>query len=59
MKTRQEMIYEFMVALAGNSNTQELIPSDILEDDISDYEAHEIIYYIACRLADRYLESLG
>jgi|TARA_R110002126_G_scaffold246240_1_gene389284 hypothetical protein len=58
MKTRQEMVYDFMVALAGNSNTQALIPSDILEDDMADYEAHEIIYYIACRLADRYLGSL-
>ena len=59
MKTRQEMVYDFMVSLAGISNIDKLIPTDILEDDIADYEGHEIIYYIACRLADRYLRSLG
>ena len=59
MKTRQEMVYDFMLALAGNSSSQELIPSDIVENDIDDYESYELIYFIACRLADKYLRSLG
>ena len=59
MKTRQEMVYEFMLALAGNSSISELIPSDILEDDISEHEGHDIIFIIANRLADKYLRSLG
>jgi len=59
MKTRQEMVYEFMLALASNSSMSELIPSDILEDDISEHEGHDIIFIIANRLADKYLRSLG
>jgi hypothetical protein len=59
MKTRQEMVYDFMVALSSNSNIYKIAPSDIVEDDMYDCEPHELIYYIACRLADRYLGSLG
>jgi len=59
MKTRQEMVYEFMLALAGNSSMSELIPSDIYQDDMSEYEGHEVVFIIANRLADKYLRSLG
>ena len=51
------MVYDFMVALASNSNIYKIAPSDIVEDDMYDCEPHELIYYIACRLADRYLGS--
>jgi len=57
MKTRQEMIYDFMVALAGNSNTYDLIHSDM--EDIPDLEASEAIYGIAASLADEYLKGLA
>jgi hypothetical protein len=59
MKTRQEMVYDFMVALASNPSMENLIPSDIMEDDLSEYEEHEIVFIIANRLADKYLRSLG
>jgi hypothetical protein len=59
MKTRQEMVYDFMVAIASNPSMENLIPSDIIEDDLSEYEGHEIVFIIANRLADKYLRSLG
>jgi hypothetical protein len=59
MKTRQEMVYDFMVALASNPSTENLIPSDIYQDDMSEYEGHEVVFIIANRLADEYLRSLA
>ena len=59
MKTRQEMVYDFMVALASNSSMEQLMPSDIFEDDMSEYEGHEIVFIIANRLADEYLGGLA
>ena len=57
MKTRQEMIYDFMVALAGNAEVIfELLPADL---SLNNYETHEAIYVVANKLADQYLESLG
>lgn len=58
MKTRQEMIYDFMLALAP---TYQKIQDDLVSkenetvcaDDIAD-----IIYMDAVSLADRYLESM-
>jgi thymidylate synthase len=57
MKTRQEMIYDFMVALAGsNESVFDFLPADLA---LNNYEAHEAIYVVACKLADQYLECLG
>jgi len=56
MKTRQEMIYEFMVALASNSNyfTQENLDANI--EDPVEWIVDEIAQ-TACVLADKYLEG--
>ena len=56
MKTRYEMIYEFMVALASNSNyfTQENLDSNI--ENPAEWIADEIAQ-TACVLADKYLEG--
>lgn len=56
MKTRQEMVYDFMVALVSNPSMDNLIPSDIL---VSEYEGHEIVFIIAESLADEYLKGLA
>lgn len=48
MKTRQEMIYEFMVALASNSK--------VAEGSITQYE--NLILKVAENLADEYYEYL-
>jgi len=54
MKTRQEMIYDFMLALASNSYIYQEW-SENLEDfgDLSDH-----VKSIASELTDTYLESL-
>ena len=58
MKTRQEMIYEFMIALASNPSTRDLISSEDIENEPAEsYEAHEAIYLIAVSLANQYLRS--
>ena len=57
MKTRTEMIYEFMLALAANPN---MIP-DPLEYQFSPEEAADIFARVinsAARLADEYLENV-
>jgi hypothetical protein len=53
MKTRYEMIYEFMVALASNPNAFDLSTSDL---ESRDWVADEIVQ-MACKLADKYLEG--
>jgi hypothetical protein len=56
MKTRQEMIGEFMVALAGNSNV-----FDILDMTIENYHEKKFIssvYRLADRLADQFLKGV-
>lgn len=58
MKTRQEMIYDFMLALCANSQNLELISTDT-QDKLSELEAHQCIYLTACEMADQYLRSLG
>lgn len=57
MKTRHEMIYEFMVALASNPNVckQEFNVNQntyILNQDIADRVAQ-----LACALADSYIND--
>ena len=55
MKTRQEMIYDFMLALtSGGETVFELLPSDL---SLNNYEAHEAIYVVANKLADQFLEN--
>lgn len=51
------MVYDFMVALAGNSDTFHLQYSDM--PDQQALEAHQAIYLIASKLADEYLKHLG
>ena len=57
MKTRTEMIYDFMVALAANPN---MIP-DPRSYQVDKHEAEEVfdfVYQGAAELADKYLENL-
>ena len=57
MKTRTEMIYDFMLALVANPN---MIP-DPLEYQFSPEEAADIFARVisaAARLADEYLENV-
>lgn len=48
MKTRQEMIYEFMLALCANMDMT----------DTTDDIATRNVYKLAAAMADRYLENL-
>lgn len=52
MKTRQEMIYEFMLALASNPAVFNPDPADSTLDE-------NFVWGCACELADEYLRSLG
>jgi hypothetical protein len=54
MKTRPEMIYDFMVSLSGNPNIYDLIP---IREDFSESNPYETIYRVACGLADQYLRG--
>jgi hypothetical protein len=51
MKTRQEMVYDFMLALAGNP--EYAYPNEQYDEDAI------TIHTVACELADAYLRSLG
>ena len=51
MKTRQEMIYDFMVALASN-------PAYYTEGAKMQIASKEL-YVMACALANEYLENLS
>jgi len=55
MKTRQEMIYDFMLSLASNS----AIHADWLTHDPDAYDYSEFIYDRAVNLTNQCLESLG
>ena len=56
MKTRQEMIYDFMVAIASNPdflpNPDYSYPSEIFDAIVKE------TYDMAAALADKYLENL-
>lgn len=54
MKTRTEMIYDFMLALSANS--QILLSAD--EAALSNQQAAGIVYSLAEAMVDRYFESL-
>ena len=58
MKTRTEMIYDFMVALCSNPNSLDLI-STTTQDKLQELEAYQGVYLTACEMADQYLRSLG
>lgn len=63
MKTRQELILDFMLALVGGGeNVLEFYPHPEDEmspiPDIQDLTAHQAIYVIAAAFADAYLESI-
>lgn len=55
MKTRQEMVYDFMLAIASNGAIWRSWADD--KEDIDDYD--DCVIYYAEGLADRYLRSLG
>jgi hypothetical protein len=55
MKTRQEMIYDFMVALASNGSLWRSWADD--KEGVDDFD--ECVIDCAEALADRYLRSLG
>jgi len=55
MKTRQEMIYDFMVALASNPDVFDFVPADV--EGVLDH--HQATYFAATYLADEYLKHLG
>ena len=57
MKTRQEMIYDFMLAMTSNWPE---IKSNLWreDDDLSDDEVAEEIFDCASALADKYLSGL-
>ena len=64
MKTRQELILDFMLALAGGGeNVLEFYPhfddEEMLTPDISDVTAHQAIVVIAAAFADAYLENIN
>ena len=58
MKTRQEMVYDFMLALAPNWSE---IQSELLmdEEEVSTSDVATEIAGCAMALADEYLRSLG
>ena len=58
MKTRQEMIYDFMVALASNPEYITNMFKDPQADLITGKVVAEAIIYQAAHLADTYLENV-
>jgi hypothetical protein len=52
MKTRQEMIYDFMVALCGNP---QLVAN---EQDVDTEQMAKWVFDTACLMADEYLDNL-
>lgn len=58
MKTRQEMIYDFMLAMAANWSEvkSNLWQEDV--DDLSDSEVATELFECASALADKYLSEL-
>lgn len=58
MKTRQEMIYDFMIALSGNASEITGFFKDPLAGIITPRVMAEAIYAAAEGLADQYLKEL-
>jgi phage-related minor tail protein len=57
MKTRQEMIYDFMVALASNCDAIAKSVKEYNEENDATWTVAEEIALIATELADRYLKE--
>lgn len=55
MKTRDEMIYDFMLALCSTLTSEEMADAD--DPDFADVNA-EYIFHMAKTLTKTYLESL-
>lgn len=55
MKTRDEMIYDFMVALASNSKACD--PSGKGEFDVYEHASYQVMH-LACALTDKYQEEI-
>ena len=56
---KNEMVYDFMVALASNPNIDSLVPLDIKEEfNLNLIDSTEKIHMIANRLLKHYLENL-
>ena len=58
MKTRQELILDFMLALTGNADYFLLFPEGENYPDIKDLNDAQRVYVIAASLADEYLENV-
>lgn len=58
MKTRQELILDFMLALAGNSDYCNMFPTGEDAPDIRDLNDAQRIYVIAESLTNEYLENV-
>jgi hypothetical protein len=50
MKTRIELIYDFMLALSSNT--------EFFNENFSEDECAELIFLMAAKLADKYLENV-
>jgi hypothetical protein len=57
MKTRQEMVYDFMIALAPCAHAwqEELFE---INGEVTPVDVVDLMYEYATTMADRYLESL-
>ncbi len=59
MKTRQEMVYDFMVALSSNPEYLVSMFHDPTDSVVSGKDVAYVIRYQAEKMADEYLESLS
>ena len=58
MKTRQEMVYDFMIALAPNIDNIYNRMKEDSDGEVTVMDVVETMYEYATTMADRYLESL-
>lgn len=59
MKTRQEMIYDFMVAFAESAEYTTDLFKDPTKNHVTPKVVADALYVAAAGAADKYLESLG
>ena len=59
MKTRQEMIYDFMLALTPSYLEIAKQCDELNQLSLGDIDAAEDLHFMACVLADEYLKNLG
>jgi len=59
MKDKNEMVYDFMIALASNPNIDSLVPLDIKEEfNLNLIDSTKKVHMIANRLVKNYMENL-